>query len=82
MRESNPAIKADPFWVRTFLITSLRLGLTAERDLAMSEGVSRCPQLKADERTLIHGIVEASKLAPAGPALVRTADPDEAKDGE
>ena len=77
MKESTPAIKADPFWVRTFLITSLRLGLTEERDMALRDGVNHCPQLRADERTLINGIVEASKLTPIGPALVRTAEPDE-----
>jgi spermidine synthase len=82
MKESSPGIKADPFWVRTFLITSLRLGMTEERDLAMREGVNRCAQLKADERTLIHGIVEASRLATAGPSLVRAAEPDEEKESE
>lgn len=68
---SSGAIRRDPFWVRTFLISSLRVGLTAERDLALRDGVNRCPQLRADERTLINGIVAASKEAAAGPPLVR-----------
>jgi hypothetical protein len=82
MKESSDSIKSDPFWVRTFLNTSLRLGLNEERDLALRDGVNHCPQLRADERTLISGLVEASKLAPIGPALVRTAEPDEEEASE
>lgn len=82
MKESSDSIKSDPFWVRTFLNTSLRLGLTEERDLALRDGVNHCPQLRADERTLISGLVEASKLAPIGPALVQTPDTDEEEASE
>jgi spermidine synthase len=78
MREALPsalaateaATKAEPFWVRTFLGTSLRLGDGESREIAMREGVGRCPQLRADERTLIGGIVaEARREKPLSPAL-------------
>jgi len=82
MKVSSQATKGDPFWVRTFLITSLRLGLTEEREMAVSKGVNYCPQLRADERTLISGIVEASRRAPISPALVRTTEPDETASAE
>lgn len=61
MAASDPATRADAFWVRTFLATSLRIGDAASRDLAVREGVGRCPQLRADERTLIQEIVSGAK---------------------
>ena len=71
MEASDRETRADAFWVRTFLVTSLRLGLEKERDLAVREGVGHCPQLKADERTLIDGIVSESRKGPAGTPLVQ-----------
>jgi hypothetical protein len=72
IEKSNPKTRRDPFWVRTFLVTSLRFGMTAERDIAIKDGLNYCPQLRADERSLIFGIVEASKHAPDGPPVAAT----------
>lgn len=71
MEASDPATRADAFWVRTFLTTSLRVGDSASRDLAVREGVGRCTQLKADERTLIEGLVSESRKGKVGPDLVQ-----------
>lgn len=74
MAASDPATRADAFWVRTFLSTSLRIGDAKSRELAMREGVGRCPQLRADERTLIQEIVsEAAKGK--GTGLVQREEP-------
>lgn len=74
MAATDRKTAADPFWVRTFLSTSLRVGDAASRDLALRDGVGRCPQLRADERTLIHEIVkEASKNK--SPGLVHREEP-------
>lgn len=74
MAASDPATRADAFWVRTFLSTSLRIGDAKSRELAVREGVGRCPQLRADERTLIQEIVsEAAKGK--GTGLVQREEP-------
>jgi spermidine synthase len=74
MAASDPATRADAFWVRTILSTSLRIGDAKSRELAMREGVGRCPQLRADERTLIQEIVsEAAKGK--GTGLVQREEP-------
>jgi len=74
MAASDPATRADAFWVRTFLSTSLRIGDEKSRELAVREGVGRCPQLRADERTLIQEIVsEAAKGK--GTGLVQSEEP-------
>ena len=74
MAASDPATRADAFWVRTFLSTSLRIGDEKSRELAMRDGVGRCPQLRADERTLIQEIVsEAAKGK--GTGLVQREEP-------
>jgi predicted membrane-bound spermidine synthase len=74
MAASDPATRADAFWVRTFLATSLRVGDGKSRELAVREGVGRCPQLKADERTLIQGIVSESAKG-KGTGLVQREEP-------
>lgn len=70
IEKSDAATRRDPFWVRTFLVTSLRFGMNPERDIAIQDGLNHCPHLRADERSLIYGIVEASKHA--GPTVAKT----------
>lgn len=74
MAASDAATRADAFWVRTYLATSLRIGDEASRDLAVREGVGRCPELRADERTLIQEIVSESKRGKAA-GLVQREEP-------
>lgn len=79
MAASDPATRADVFWVRTFLATSLRIGDTASRDLAVREGVGPCPHLRADERTLIREIVAESRRGRKPDLVGRGASRDDAE---
>lgn len=55
---AEASVIKEPFWIRTFLVTGVRLGLEKSVGTVMVEGVHANPRIGGDERVLINEIVD------------------------
>jgi hypothetical protein len=61
VRQAEPEVLQEPYWIRTFLSASLLLEQAEMVELVMTEGVGKCGKLSPDERILILGLVENNR---------------------